>query len=445
MQQVTVKISSDIINDAYLPYMFDDTAMQIFFGGSSAGKTVAMCDRATIDVCNGSRNYLIAKKFANSIRGSIFNDICQSIEKLKVSSYFKINKSPAEITCKMNGYQMLFAGLDDVERVHGIRPQRGVITDILCDEATQCDVDDIKLLKKRLRGISKVKKRTTLLFNPILRSHSIYKEYFEGKFNDGDTLYRDRDLLILKTTYKDNKYLELDDIYNLENETDEYLYNVYTLGNWGTLGRLIYKNWEIQDLTSKMKSFDNYYNGLDFGFANDPTAYVRSHYDRMRKIIYITRDNPYGIEMTNQMIAKELSPIISAETIYCDSAEPKSIVELINCGINALPCVKGKDSVVFGIQWLQGHTIIIHHECKNVICEIQQYQWKKNRLTGLYENKPVDERDHTMDAIRYEYSHEMFETKHRIKIPNQQKRIIKRTGRKNPFAAKKTAGIPVYW
>lgn len=129
------------------------------------------------------------------------------------------------------------AGLDDVQKIKSITPKKGVITDIWIEEATECDENDIKELTKRLRGITKgIKKRITLTFNPILRSHWIFKKYF-GNFGDDDKEYRDENLLIQKTTYKDNRFLEQDDIDDLEDETDEYFYQVYTLGNWGVLWR----------------------------------------------------------------------------------------------------------------------------------------------------------------------------------------------------------------
>ena len=95
-------------------------------------------------------------------------------------------------------------------------------------------------------------------------------------------MYCDSRKLILKTTYKDNKFLTEDDIYELEHETDEYFYNVYTLGNWGILGNVIFKNWSTADLREKIGSFDNIHNGLDFGFTN-PNALIRCHVSEKSK------------------------------------------------------------------------------------------------------------------------------------------------------------------
>jgi phage terminase large subunit len=311
-----------------------------------------------------------------------------------------------EITCK-NGYQAVFRGLDDIEKVKSSTPLKGVFTDIWIEEATELTEDIIGTLRKRLRGKTGTdqRKTITLTFNPIYKTHWIYKKYFLHNWIEGENLYQSDDLLILKTTYKDNRFLTHDDIYELENEKDEYLYNVYTLGNWGVLGDLIFTNWETRDLTEIIPHFDYIRNGLDFGFDPHPTAYNRTHYDRKRHVLYIFKEfNELGL--TNAMIAERLKPIIGSEPIVCDSAEPKSIQELINYGINAIEAIKGPDSIRFGIRWLKGlNRIVIHTGCQNTINEFGLYQYKKNK-DGETLPQPVDKFNHHIDNIRYQYEDE---------------------------------------
>ncbi len=403
MARISVNIDSDVFNDAYLPYLNEQARNQVFFGGSSSGKSVFLADRAIYDLMSGGRNYLIVRNTGNTLRTSTFNELKKSIDRWGVNDLFRINKTDMVITC-INGYQALFKGLDDVEKIKSVTPEKGVITDIWIEEATETREEDIKQLSKRLRGKAGVKKRLVLSFNPILRSHWIYKRFFDGWLDD-DREKREENLIILKTTYKDNKFLEPDDVAELENEQDEYYYNVYTLGNWGVLGDLIFKNWRVDDLASQIRHFDNIRNGLDFGFSNDPTAYNRTHYDRMRKKIYIFQElHEYGL--TNPAIASLLKPIIGQEQIVCDSSEPKSIQELNDNGINAIGAEKGKDSVLFGIQWLQQHEIIIHRECQHTINEFSTYHWTKNK-SGEAMNKPVDRDNHHIDDLRYQYEEDM--------------------------------------
>lgn len=354
----------------------------------------------------GGHNYLVCRQVGRTIRKSVFNEIAKAITDLGASSLFAINRTDGVITHK-NGYQILFAGLDDPEKIKSITPAQGVITDIWVEEATETEKNTIKQLYKRQRGGSdKIPKRMVLSFNPILQSHWIYEEYFSRVgWADKQTEYKSADLSILKTTYKDNRFLTPDDCKDLENETDKYFYNVYTLGNWGILGNVIFANWRVEDLSEMRDQFTNRRNGLDFGFAADPAALSRSHYDRMHKTIYIF-DELYETGLTNPQLAEALKPMIGADYVTCDSSEPKSIRELRDSGINARPARKGPDSVNFGIQWLQQQTIVIDTNCINARNEFQQYKWKEDK-NGLAMRDPVDKFNHIIDATRYAYESDM--------------------------------------
>jgi len=406
---IEVDVSDEeLFNKVYIPYLKNDTRIQIFFGGSSAGKSVFISQRCVIDLLENNRNYLVIRNTANTLRTSIFNEIRKVILEFTLEKLFKINKTEMTITC-INGYQILFRGLDDAEKLKSIIPEKGVITDILIEEATEIKKDDFIQLKKRLRGLtggkSKVLKRLTLCFNPIIRTHWIFKEYFKN-WIEGETEYHDDKLSILKTTYKDNRFLEQDDIDELEGEQDPYYREVYTLGNWGILGDLIFTNWKIEDLTKIKNTFGTYYNGLDFGFSNDPSAAGRQAIKG--KKLYILQELLYEKGLTNDVIALKLKPTIGKEYIRCDSSEPKSIAELRGHGIEALAARKGPGSVNFGIQYLKQFEIIIDRKCQNAINEIQLYQWKKDK-DGNVINVPIDKNNHFMDQIRYAINDRIFE------------------------------------
>jgi phage terminase large subunit len=239
-------------------------------------------------------------------------------------------------------------------------------------------------------------------FNPILQSHWIYKEYFENiEWADDQTEHKSDDLTILKTTYKDNQFLTPGDIADLENETDEYYYNVYTLGNWGVLGNVVFTNWRVEDLSQIKDQFTNRRNGLDFGFSADPAAVIRTHYDRKKKTIYIF-DELYETGLTNDKLAELVKPMIEEDMVVCDSSEPKSIAELQMYGVRAAGAIKGKDSVSHGIQWLKQHTIIIDKSCINAREEFSKYCWKEDRA-GEALDQPLDRDNHLIDALRYAY------------------------------------------
>jgi phage terminase large subunit len=401
-----IEIYPEVFNAVYIPYLGDMARTQIFYGGSASGKSVFLAQRCVYDIMSGGRNYLITRQVGRTIRGSVFTEINRVISEWGVSHLFQVNKSDMTITC-VNDYQIIFAGLDDVEKLKSLAPQKGALTDVWIEECTEADQNSVKQLYKRQRGGDEnIPKRLTMSFNPILQSHWIYTEYFSGiGWTETQTEYQSPELSILKTIYKDNRFLTSDDVKDLENETDKYYYNVYTLGLWGVLGNVIFTNWSVQDLSDMRAQFTNTRNGLDFGFSSDPAAYGKSHYDSMRKIIYIFEE-VYERGLTNPQLAEAIKPFVGREQVVCDSAEPKSIQELRDHGINAYPAKKGRDSVNFGIQWLQQQTIIIDKSCVNTANEFMQYKWKEDR-DGNSIRQPVGKNDHEIDQLRYAYEDDM--------------------------------------
>lgn len=387
------------VNDAYIPYLNDTTRTQIFFGGSSSGKSFFLAQRVVMDVLKG-HNYLIVRNVANTIKRSVYNQIVKTIIDFNLSEVFQMSKSEMVITCKRNNRQILFGGLDDPEKLKSITPIDGVITDIWIEEATETAREAYKQLTKRLRGATPdgIGKRIIFSFNPILQTHWIYQEFFLN-WDDSKNLYKSDDLLILKTTYKDNKFLTDEDIYALEHETDPYFYNVYTLGNWGVLGKVIFKNWRTEDLSDVIPSFDNIYNGIDFG-VTDPNAFIRVHVNEGQKQIFVFNEYKKSNTLIDEL-AEELNNRISKdEFIVGDPQGAQAILELNNRGITVIPAKKGPNSINDGISWLKEYEIIIDIHCQEFKNEIQSYHWQEDKL-GNALPKPVDKDNHFIDALRY--------------------------------------------
>lgn len=408
MPDYNINISRGIFNDVYLPYLVQSRSMlnvseifvEIFFGGSSSGKSHFLAHRLVMDLLSGGHNYLCVRKLGKSVIKSVFNEVTKAIDDLKVRDLFKIVPSQSLITCE-NGYQVLFTGLDDPEKVKSITPSKGVVTDIWYEEATEGAQDDIRQLKKRLRGIvtgHDIVKRIVLSFNPIYKTHWIFREFFTS-WKDEQTEFNSDSVSILKVTHLDNKFLTSQDHNALESEPNEYWYQVYTLGNWGALGDAILTNWEATDLKPYTSKFTNLRNGLDFGYSDDPAAYVRMHYDRAKKEIYIF-DGFEEKRLTNPDLAARLLPYVNEEPVFADCAEPKSIDELRALGIYATPVKKGPGSLLHGIQWLQQHKIYVDISLQHVINELTVWSWKKNKH-GESLPIPEDKFNHSLDAVRY--------------------------------------------
>lgn len=405
------------VNPVYLPYLNKPHFNQIYFGGSSSGKSYFLAQKIVLDNLHGV-NWLCCRNVANTLARSTFNEITKAISNMGLAQYYRINRSIMVITCTLNNKQILFAGLDDVEKIKSITPIDGVLERIFIEEATEIKRDAYKQLTKRLRGESVNGKCIILAFNPILKSHWIYKEFF-NEWQDDKNSYESMEygktengkgvsLSILKTTYKDNLYLTEDDRELLENESDPYYYNVYSLGNWGVLGHIIFKNWRVEDLSDRIPHFDKIHCGMDFGYSSDPNALIKVHIDKPQKKLYIY-DEYYQAGMTDEELLRVSRSFFGREYVTCDSSEPKTIDYLAQNNINAIPAVKGADSINRGIRWLQGYEIIVDVRCQNFKNEIETYHWQEDKY-GNAMAKAVDANNHLIDALRYACEDEIMAT-----------------------------------
>lgn len=202
---------------------------------------------------------------------------------------------------------------------------------------------------------------------------------------------------LIKSTYKDNQFLEQTIIDMIESKKgDNNFWRVYGLGELGIAEGLVFDNFEELDFDKN--SFGRYYNGIDWGFSNDPFACVRVAVEN--DCLYVC-DEVYGKKLLNKDSAPMVNNLIGDEYVYCDCAEPKSIAEYRSLGVNALEAKKGAGSIESGIKHLQSYKkIYIHPTCYNTLSEFRNYEWKRDK-NGDCLPMPVDAFNHAIDAIRY--------------------------------------------
>ena len=244
------------------------------------------------------------------------------------------------------------------------------------------------------------------MFNPIDKSNWVFRRWF----NEEDSTPR-TDLpntMVLKTTYKDNKFLPQEYVNSLKEmeKTNPVYYRIYGLGEFATLDKLIYTNWKVEDFDYLKILKEKYYRraifGTDFGYTNDYTTLICSVIDEVDKKIWIY-DEHFEKHLTNEDIYNMyVEHRVAGERIVCDSSEPKSIEELRRLGCKkVVGAVKGKDSIMNGIQLIQQYEIIVNPKCKNIQEELRNYTFVKDKQTGLYINKPIDKFNHGLDGFRY--------------------------------------------
>ena len=306
-----------------------------------------------------------------------------------------------------NGSRFLLMGLDDFEKVKSIPD----INDILIEEASEITFDDYSQLLQRTRGKGTLLNQVVLMSNPVSKANWLFKHFFE----DG---CKEPNCIISRTTYKDNPFLNQETVDTLENyeRTNPYYYRVYTLGEWGSLSKQVFTNYRSEELDiDELRSRDlQHLVGLDFGFVNDPTAIVDCLLDEEESKLYVIREF-FKTGLLNDEIAAQLKLMgLSKSTIIADSAEQKSIEEIKRAGISRIkPAAKGQGSVLQGIQKLQQYEIVVDSSCFNLLEELENYSWKKDKSTGEYVNEPIDAYNHAIDALRY--SLQCSEHKHRLK------------------------------
>lgn len=392
MARIVLNLKKALFNDCYWPHLQDySRRYEVYYGGAGSGKSVFITQKLLLKALNRKRKVLIIRKYGTTLKDSVFQLVVDMLKKWGIYDMCKINLSTYTITLP-NESVFLFKGMDDSEKIKSITD----ITDIWCEEATELSEDEYTQLDLRLRALAG-DLQLIVSFNPVSKTNWVFKRWFaEGVVTAADTM-------ILKTTYKDNRFLPDSYIQALEAKinTNPNYYKIYALGEFITLDKLVFYNWKVEEFNhADIKGA--LLVGLDFGFVNDISALVASVLDEENKKIYIFKE--WGeTGKTNKDLANVIKSLgFNKSLIIADAAEPKSIQEIKAEGIQKIrACTKGKDSILHGIQKLQQYEIIVHPSCIGIITEFENYTWKKDKASGEYINTPVDAFNHYIDALRY--------------------------------------------
>ena len=345
-------------------------------------------------------NTLVIRKTERTLRDSCFADLKWAINRLGVEKYWKITLNPLELVYKKTAGKILFRGLDDALKLTSIAVENGAICFLFIEEAYEITKEsDFDYVDECIRGQlpNGLWKRVTILLNPWSEKHWIKKRFFDNP---------DADTLAMTTTYKNNEFLDEADLKLFERmeKNNPRRYQVAGLANWGVSEGLVYERFIEQNFDfaeEKSKPGAEVVFGLDFGYVQDPTALFCGIINTKEKRIYVF-DEIYQKGLSNEKIYLEIARKgYMKEKIIADCAEPKSIDRLYDLGLSRIRASrKGADSVLNGIDFIQDYEIIISPRCKNFLLEINNYVWQDSK-TGEKINKPIDEYNHLMDAMRY--------------------------------------------
>jgi phage terminase large subunit len=377
--------------DVFYPLFTNDKRVILSYGGAGSGKSTAAALNVVVRCLNeqgrtGQKHkYLVIRKVAASLRDSCVAAIEQHLKEMEVP-YFK--KHGHNIYLR-NGASIIFKGIDDPEKLKSI----SAISSIWIEEGTELTKDDFDQLNLRLRDDSGLRHEILMTFNPTTTQSWIYKDYFQEP--SPEIL---EETAFIHSNYLDNEFLSDDYVAVLDRNrviNPEY-YEVYTLGNWGSLKGAIYNSFK-QTVDFPPDGVGHVCYGLDFGY-NNPSALVKIqtvdgiHY--LRELLYQT-----GLT-SNDLIQRMANMGIKGwEPIYCDSADPAKIEDLYRAGFNAKPADK---DVKAGIDFVLKRKPFIrtHPSNHNLNSEATAYRWELDKNKQPLD-RPEKKHDHIMDALRY--------------------------------------------
>lgn len=396
-------LHKEIFNDVYLPFVSDySKRYEVYYGGAGSGKSVFVAQKLVYKALREKRKILVLRKVGRTVKNSVFQLLIDTLIDWKIIDKCKVNRTDFSIWLP-NGSLFLCTGLDDAEKIKSITG----LTDAWLEEATEFIQDDFNQIDLRIRHTTAADQQIILSFNPVSKANWCYQLFFKDKFDseqeEAEMAEFRQKVQIHHTNYLDNRFLPqsyIDSLLLLKGTNPAY-YKIYALGEFGSLDKLIFSNWKIEQFDhAEIKG--ELLLGLDFGFVNDPTALIASLLVEEEKRIYIFKEK-FEKGLLNNQIAEMISSLgFAKSTIIADAAEQKSIEEIKRAGVTRIkPAVKGQGSILQGIQKLQQYEVVIHPDCRNIIEEFRNYSWEKDKATNEYINKPIDKYNHGIDALRY--------------------------------------------
>lgn len=411
------EVFEDIFAERYKNYIFP--------GGRGSTKSSFISLIIPLLLINNPRCHAaVFRKVGNTLKTSVLGQIQWSIAELGLSEYFVTHVNPMEIIYKPTGQKILFFGLDDAGKIKSVKLPFGYIGITWWEELDQFsgEAEIRKVLQSTQRGGHKY--WNFMSFNPPLSRNNWANEYTEEC-----EIHRQHDTKVVRSTYLDVPESWLGQAFideaNYLKETNQRAYDNEMLGLAVGTGGNIFSNAEHLDMSDELiGTFDVIYNGLDWGFANDPNAYTKMYFDKTHSDLYIFGEHTRTHE-SNQELFEELyikasynkktldrdtgeilyipSPFMEInELITADSAEPKSISDFRSYGAFMRGMEKYPDSIRYGIKWLQSlnHIYIDKRRCPDTYDEFTKYEYDRDKDGKIISVYP-DENNHHIDSVRY--------------------------------------------
>lgn len=412
----------DFIAPCYLPLHEDIKAGQHRFYNLPGGRGSCKSSFVSLEIVDGIQsdptgqsNAIVFRKVAGTMRDSVFSQIAWAIDMLGVSHLWKATVSPMMYEYRPTGAQILFRGLDDASKLKSIKPRRGTFRYAWFEEFSELSGPNFtrNVMQSVLRGQGPgaIVFRT---FNPPLSSNNWANVFIREPDEKAVTL-------LTNYTMIPPEWLGESFLYEAERlrDVNPKAYEHEYLGVPTGAGGEVFPNLEIREITDKeIEQMGYFYQGLDFGFAVDPAAFLRVSYDRKSDTVFFV-DEIYRRHLSNKQLAEEIkkrrydrgggeyhSPILGGvyeekQLITADCAEPKSILDLQAEDLKCIPCHKEPGCVAYRVKWLQHRRIVIDPKrTPEAYREFVNYSYATDK-DGNFLSELPDKDNHTIDACAY--------------------------------------------
>ena len=412
----------DFIAPCYLPLHEDIKAGRHRFYNLPGGRGSCKSSFVSLEIVDGIQsdptgqsNAIVFRKVAGTMRDSVFSQIAWAIDMLGVSHLWKATVSPMMYEYRPTGAQILFRGLDDASKLKSIKPRRGTFRYCWFEEFSELRGPNFtrNIMQSVLRGQGPgaIVFRT---FNPPISANNWANVFIREPDEKAVTLLTD--YTMIPPDWLGESFLyEAERLRDVNPKAYEHEY----LGVPTGAGGEVFPNLEIREITDKeIEQMGYFYQGLDFGFAVDPAAFLRVSYDRKSDTVFFV-DEIYKRHLSNKQLAEEIkkrrydrgggayhSPILGGvyeekQLITADCAEPKSILDMQAEDLKCIPCHKEPGCVSYRVKWLQHRRIVIDPKrTPEAYREFVNYSYATDK-DGNFLSELPDKDNHTIDACAY--------------------------------------------
>lgn len=450
-KQKIVKLSDKILPKFRSFWKASDRYLfKVLKGGRNSSKSTHISIKIINDLCKYPVNALVVRKVGNTLEESCYEQLKWAIEYLEVEHLFECKKNPLRIIYKPRGNRIIFRGADDPSKIKSLKTSKFPIAILWVEELaefkTEDEVEVIVNSVLRAELPEGIKYSVFYSYNPPKRKQNWVNKKYNTQFISKNTYVHHSD-------YRDNPYCSKAFIEEAENIKEKNI----TRYRWIYLGEAIgggvvpFENLVFRKITDEeIDSFDNIRQGIDWGYAADAFAFVRLHYDKTRRKLYFINEI-YGVKLSNREAKEKIIELFAKNankellknknnpdnvvafyrkskdetdsdyierivnfykkvTITADSAEPKSIAEMKEYGLNCVGAKKGPGSVEYGEKWLDDlEEIVIDYErTPNIAKEFENIDYQVDR-DGNVKSKLEDKDDHTITCTRYACENDMHE------------------------------------